>query len=1196
MLRNSYDEFIEAVALVQGVEIGTEECRAIARSFREADQEGQRLRYKASFEEGSLIIEYEVSDGQVVKAVFTIAIGFIGGGWVGAAIALGSVLFQKKNRPGEDTQEEQVFNQTRGFSNGGKLISAGQLIPVAYGSRSQTIDAEGNVCGGVRAGGFLLNSRIDTDAGRTFLYQLWGVGVGEDPDTGCGIIQQIDANDIYFDNQPRKLFGVDEINVLVRAGSLRQSGIPWFPNYSQNVTLSNFSSFGIDLRTKTDNDSETRKQSARNGENVVFDLDNGDISKSSNEDNWDSNAWSDEAITGNGFLSFESGQRGATKAIGLAGFQGALEWGDLAYGFYFNSRQFAIVENGIIVRAFDGSYNESSRFRIEITNDATRLAFLMDERELHVSNTVPPVASYANVVFFSSDSRFNSVRTSQQTGGIKGEDVYRTSFQTFDRAGFNRMNAGDNYVLANGQPGIDADEFKIYEKSAPGRIIETDKPTSIDRGTDIYAWWNCVFETSKHVNIIDLNMVFNVFSRDQDRNLVTFGVMFDIWIRRADQEKSEDQRIGRFYVRSNIPVDLYRSLRIQNLPLGRYIIEIRPQTRDPGDEDVRSLTDFGNKSKDDTSAVFDGFRAEVVGEFENISQPNNRNDDIDREMSYEERSEVSSNRGPTGKLISINEIVDTNALEVPATDGAHTYPGLALIGTRYQPSERIQRSLALSAPVNECRAVRNLMAAGTSSGLSASNILSDPTASFNNESVRAGWILRNLTKKTESRITSFTPTSIVTEGDLNWRTSDRYLVFFKRASPFLPDNAADHASSKNVGVGEYVDFDTGIEFTGFVKAREFNKINRLYWNGFVQDPPTPFNRWFNEQARSALLFDSRVNGRLSLIPEELFTGEPLVFNDSNSSKAKLSWPSFESQVLNRLIIRYTDMRDRPDDDGARGRTKTVLISTLAASLGTETPVEQVLDLPNATSPLQCIQVGTVFFNSARLQTRGISFEANMSASEIQGASIISHQFASHEVGEEYSGFVTEADERNSVNGSQAVKLNTQPLLFEGLASSSTTDGPIFERHDLRNTAVSAGDLIVNRSKRSSAIITNVAQNQITASIPCESGDIINVMNLTASNALSAAVTFRESARPQNNLSYSYENRDGEVWLIINGLAEDLKPIDPVNIGIPSNLYRVQKIDPIQSGAYRITAAYYPGEALYSSDGLVFEYDGKRVTG
>jgi hypothetical protein len=1193
------ENLIEAVRLVQGVDISHEDVAAIKLRDAEESQYGQRMRYEGEKDPCAWSAPYEVTDGKVLKIAASVGLGFLTGGFLGGAIALAGSLFGGgQRRQGQDRaqKEEEVFNQDYGFQSGGALAIAGTPIPLAYGSRSLSIDRSGALCGGVRSGGILLNSRIVTSAGKTYLFQLWSLGAGQSPFTGIGQIRHIASNEIIFDKQPRKNFGSDQIRTQIRPGSVKQSNIYWFSDYSENLSPSSYESFGVDQRVSASSGGNTTQGDPQNGINVLFSQDDGDIAKKGNTDLWDAYSWAEDAIGANSFFSFKAGQIGKTKAAGVSGFQGAVRWEDLDHGFFFYDNVFAVVESGSILFR-SANYTANTVFQVRVSGDL-QITYWVDNTQVWISKIQASPALYANLLFAGSGSRFDRVHTSIKPNGIREAYAFRTSFSVATANDVGKLGSEDNYVLTGGQPGRDAPSFRIFQKNLVNRTITTDSPVTIQSGANIYAWWECVFETTKHISNIELNFVFNVNARTQDNSaFTTHGVMFDIWVRKANQKKNSDQRVGRFYVRSRVPKNLYRAIRVENLPLGRYIFTIRPQTVDPQDERVYELLDNGTTVNDVSTANIGGNSIRIEGEFQNISEPGNINSAIALEMSYSNKAQVSSQSGPTGRLQSVNQLVSVKDAGTPSVGNSNPYPGLSLLGIRYESSEQLQRSPGLSIPQHECRSIPNLMAAGSSSGLSSIIRLSDPSASFIADGIKAGWVLRNLSKGLESRISNVASTAIDTDDPLDWRTGDRYLVYFEAASPFFPDIAADLGSSEHIGVGDKISRDDDIDYESFVRSRKFCKAKKLYWNGFVQAPPTPYIQWIETEAVGSLLISGRINGRIALFPEELPTKAPYLFNDANSRDAVLQWPSYERSRINRLIIRYTDMRDLIEEDGARGRLKIVVISTLGAFNGSEIASEQTLDIPAVTSPLQAIDAGVVFFNSARKQTHGIEFVAGPDAAYLEGGDIISYQSATHDVGEQYSSFVIELEPFNPTTGTQKVRLSEQPVLFEGLADGiPATDGSAFLNVNLEESAIAPGDLLLNVSTGASTIVLNRTRYKITAPMVTGDGDLIQVINLTQPLGLSCRATYRTTGYSQQGIQYAYERRGSLVWLSLSGLQEPLEKLDRINIGPPSTTYKVQRISPNGPAEYKITGVYHPMASLYSSAGLVMEYDTEVIFG
>jgi hypothetical protein len=1194
------EALIEAAWLVQGVSLTPDDYAENQRIYAESDQHYQRVAYEAARSPDQWMLNYEITNGKILKIGISVGLGLFSGGsfnLLGGAIALAGSLFGSgKRKNGKDTQkkEEERFNQAYGIDSGGQLAIQGAPVPMAFGNRYLSVDAAGNAHGGVRVGGLLLHDSIFTLRGTQYLRQLWALSAGADGDTGHGHIKFIASEEILFDKQNRRNYSKTDIKTFSRPGTANQSSMPWFSEFSQTVSPKAYNLFGIDQRAVITASSTLSSVELQNGANVGFG--NGEVYKTSPNDAWDAYLWSEYAIAIGGHMRVESGAAGATRAAGLTGYQGAMSWEDLDYGFYFTSSGYSLIENGQIISAAPSTnFGPSTQFWLEISSTGDRLRYLVNYVEIFSSSVRPANNLYANVLLKSPNSRFQNFITTAQSGGV-GLVYQRQSKITASSEDFDQMSASDKYTLQGGRISRTATSFSVIQRIEISKEIIIDSVYALPVSSNVFAYWVGKYETTKHVSSITFNLSFNVFARNPENTAYAFFVvLFEVWVRAVGEPQSREVRLARLMVRSSKPVNQLRSIQFNNFPLGRYYFEFIPVSEYPLDEETLfELEDDGSVDVEQTLAYIGGQRISMRGELRNIAAPGYLNPVVNDQMQYNSnKSNISTRRGVSGTISTVVEQVSAESKGIPLATRPYAYSKLALLAIQYQASDRIQNSPGISTPIWECKSVPNLMAAGSSSGLSFSTLLNDPTSIF--IGLQAGWILRNLDKKKESRIVSISTTTLTTSVGLDWEMGDRYLVYFLGASPYFPDTCAYVVTSTDGGAGDKINRDQDIDYESFVKARKFCVQKRFFWNGLVQAPAQPIVQWTEREAAGSLLIPGKINGRWALFPDELSPEAPQVFNTSNCRNASTEWIDWTESNINRLVVKYTDGRDLFEEDGARFRTKLVVIQTLGAYQGTDNPVEQTLDLPAVCSPLQAADVGVTAFNSAAQQTRTVSFDTSLQAVYLQGGKLIRFQHSLLDVGENLS---SHAEEVEAIAGSiQKIKL-AQPLtLYEGLASATSGNGATFESANLNAAAAIAGDLLVNVSKGTSAIITGKTNTSFVAAINCERGDLVQVINLTRPPTMRASITFRADGRSQDNLSVEFERRGLAVWLVIAGLTQAIAPLDPVILGNPpDSLYRVQRIQPSGKSLFRVSAVFHPGADLYSRAGLVVNYDDKDYFG
>ena len=1198
--RTAERDFIDAVYAVQGIELGKAEYDENQRMYAEESQRYQRAMHGALNADEAWIYVEDIDAGKVIKLVAVAVAGFFSGGLLFAAIAVvGSIIQdvtssrqqrQQQKAEEQQQQEEERFGQTNGIRNGGSLATAGQLAPLIYGNRELSVDAEGNQHGGVRLGGLLIGSAILTIDGSNYLRQLWVLSVGQDAQSSYGAIAEVNERDILFDKQPRINFSESEIETRVRVGTQNQSAIAdWFGEYTQNVSVDNYNLFGSDPSATVETFATSPAVSASNSLNA--EQVGTTVRKTINTNVWDSRFWTKVAIANaeGTLLTLNVGAAAEVKAVGLSPYAKAVSFGDLSFGFYFEQGStYQIVVDGEIVQS--AGYAANDAFRIDNAGGVISL-FRNSTVIYQAARERSPY--YPTFLFRSPQSQFTSV--AYTLGAVPADEATGRSVITVSAEDLANLATSRDYYLSrnNSQIGQGAVQLRVVNKDEPSRSASLNVAGPIAAGEVLYSGWIGKHETTKRVTSVEFNLALTLSARTTDGSKQEdFGVLFDVAIRLV-KSIGDAEVLCRFFVQARSPATQYRSFRIDGLPLGRYSFEIQPRETYRTDRTIYELTDYGARlivPIDSTTTPGNALQ-QITFQGVTLSSPGALGH-VERLMRYDNKTQVSTRQGAAGRIASVNEMVSPAAIAINPADGsANRYPGLCELAIQYRASDRVTGSPGIGVGIPKGRTIPNLMAAGNSSGLSTSTVLNDPGADFDKAGVIAYWQVRNLSKGKDATITAVTPTTLQTSTALDWSVGDRYLVFFIGASPYLPDTAVDLATNPSVGAGIEVDRDQGIDYESFVAARLFCKRHKLFWNGIVDGPGQNIKQWLEKEARTSLLLPGAIDGRWAMFPDEVPDVAPHCFNASNARNFSSGWSDWVETAANRVIIRYEDGRDLFQSDGARYRTKTVAVETLGVHYGTEPPVEKVLDLPNIKTPVQAISVAVVALNSLTLQSQVIEFETSLQAAYEQGGKLIRAQSPLLETGEAFSGEVVRASEY--VGGYQSVVLSEPPILFEKTAAIARINGATFVDANLGNTAVSVGDLLVNKTTGDTGVITVIAPSDITANVESRVGDFMQVLNLTASSSLMAYVSYQDG-RHQSNIKLSLDYEDGAIWVKLTTLSQALSVGDIVNINDKPNLYRIQRMEPGGKSTFRISAVSHPGQELYERSRYVLKYDDKEI--
>jgi hypothetical protein len=181
-------------------------------------------------------------EGVPTAAIAALAAGLGGAGWVvfgvTAAISIGVMLYMLSSKKKEEKESTTYYNPTYGFESVAELTQYGEVIPVIYGKRGVRITqntSDGNPFGGVRVGGKLINSRVETINGQSVMYNLYAISLGE--------IEEILELESYINDEPIKDL-TDDIEIFWTNGTTDQvpieiEGDRWFLKQSQTVQINN---------------------------------------------------------------------------------------------------------------------------------------------------------------------------------------------------------------------------------------------------------------------------------------------------------------------------------------------------------------------------------------------------------------------------------------------------------------------------------------------------------------------------------------------------------------------------------------------------------------------------------------------------------------------------------------------------------------------------------------------------------------------------------------------------------------------------------------------------------------------------------------------------------------------------------------------------------------------------------------------
>ena len=569
--------------------------------------------------------------------------------------------------------------------------------------------------------------------------------------------------------------------------------------------------------------------------------------------------------------------------------------------------------------------------------------------------------------------------------------------------------------------------------------------------------------------------------------------------------------------------------------------------------------------------------------------------EIDKALTYEGKTQVSSENGPTGKISSINEVVTLPA--IGQNVGDNSYPNIALVAHKFLASNRLQSPPGHSVLIRRGRRIRNHISAGTVDAGSNNLTLLDTTANFLAQGVQVGMVVRNLTKRTEAQITAVTNNTITTVLGLNWEDKanvscgDRYLVYFTDSSAYFPDIFCDLLQNPINCLGQYIDADRFIDYPSIVDSREFCATNGYFWDDVIESEVN-FAQFVTSESKGSLLYPVKIDGRYGLTPER-FIPPVAVFNGSNIENFSEEFIDWSQLLPNKMVVTFTDGRNEFKTDGARFRPQSVIIQTADSFNGLVPEVEVPLSLPAVTNEAQAIKVAQVYLQSLIHQDKQISFTTDLQALYFLAGDLIIVQTVNTEFSDELSGFVKSiVVPFDPLIGTQTVKLSNSPIIYRGKATSGGLDLLTDVTQDFTQMTFGVGDLLVKDQTLEYAVITGFTNNTITTSSGFQwvEHDTYSIEKATMTPATyKSSAMFRETGNVDDGLGVtSIISPEGEIQIRLSGLTEPLEILDPVVIGRniqDEQLYRVTELAPSEDGKIKISATKWDRIVL-TDEGLV----------
>lgn len=594
-------------------------------------------------------------------------------------------------------------------------------------------------------------------------------------------------------------------------------------------------------------------------------------------------------------------------------------------------------------------------------------------------NTFDSYLCYSQCITVSTNNQLGISKRGKHIGNTGTSSIIFVNADEFDS-----FSATDRYIV-NGV------EFSINFKNQANNSFQANIQLALTNNADIFAIYKIKYQTLKACSEIQLNLVANLWARDDKNNLVQHGILFGVYI--------DSVFVSTFLMANKTESDIRRRIIIRNLPFSKHLVEIVPFNGTTSSVNVFKIIDNQQITVINTGVLIGGRNIQI--EFENTSGATTSVTDINNIVNLNKK-QTSSDRGAVLQLVTVNEIVYPNDLGHPYISNYRNISYSALIAIA---SNRLQSDPAPSWEISKGIKGRTHISAGFANSSSNDNQLNDITANFINDGVQTSYGIRNLNRGIETSISNFNTSVIITQDPLYWRQGDRYLIFQDNQSlNYFPDVYVWTLTRRQGGLGgllrgtQLADF--FVDYESIVRSRKFCIANSFFWDGAVEQSIS-WSQWASQESMSSLLFPTRIGGKFGLIPEAQ-TSPVGLFNASNILPDTYAEDYAQKQKLNCVHVTYTD------NSNVTPRDYTVSVMTTAARNGTQTLFAESIKFSAITNKYQAIRVGQVYLKSRLLQDRVIQFGTGLQGYGLREGDLIIVQHLTTEIDKECSGFVLDA--------------------------------------------------------------------------------------------------------------------------------------------------------------------------------------------
>jgi hypothetical protein len=485
-------------------------------------------------------------------------------------------------------------------------------------------------------------------------------------------------------------------------------------------------------------------------------------------------------------------------------------------------------------------------------------------------------------------------------------------------------------------------------------------------------------------------------------------------------------------------------------------------------------------------------------------------------------SSSSSQQGVTAKIQHLNEIeFNSNPLR------DITFKGLATVEVRIKFNAQINGRLDLIFFVTKGIKTHKLISAGTAdngSGGSALRFIVPRPFTF-----QPGLILRNLSKRIESKLIGGFPDVLTTENSLNWEEGDRWLLKGTHSSCWLPEIRSWLAFDPRFGASEAViadysmDYPTLVENTRWVEGN--NQYNQSFaWHGFL-NKAEELQVWNSREARDCMLQPSEATGRSAYEPYRtpINMPNPVIYNSANAEDVRIDYTTLALNPLTSVSVVYRELEQVfASENTLSFNEQEVTVETWALKRDQAPRNSQTFRILTCTSRKQAVLVAKLKLNLGRYGGHiAASFKAiSIEAVYARVGYAFRLQTSNTNYRKEQCGIVVE-----TLPGGK-FRLDRDFTLIDSRTTSPNPTGLTDQLMDFIMAGVQVGDIVRNIENGVTSIITSVAQRALVCSPPVPNDTYYEVGDITVADL----VLVKQGASSLAINSFTAEYINNHIWL------------------------------------------------------------------